>query len=159
MQSFDASSIVYAWDNYPPEIFPPLWDWMAEQVSTKQLTMSVVAFDETINVSPDCATWLKDHDIQKLEVNNTILQESMRIKALLGIVNDKFGDGVGENDIFIIATAMVHRIDLVSDERRQKDLPKMMTRYKIPAVCNLPTVRVNCYNYLDYIKNSGAVFK
>ena len=33
MQTFDASSMIYAWDNYPIEQFPPLWDWMGVQVT------------------------------------------------------------------------------------------------------------------------------
>jgi len=32
MSLFDASSIIYAWDNYPPELFPPLWDWLEEEL-------------------------------------------------------------------------------------------------------------------------------
>lgn len=159
MLIFDASSIIYAWDNYPPDIFPPLWKWLAKQVSTNQITMSAVALDEVQHISPDCAQWLKDNDIERHAITNEILQESMRIKALLGIVNDRYGIGVGENDVFIISTALLLGVDLVSEEARQQGLPKVLANYKIPAVCNMQDVGVDCINFLDYIKSSGVVFR
>src|SRR5665647_46226 len=151
MLTFDASSIIYAWDNYPPDIFPPLWKWLAKQVSTNQIAMSVVALEEVQHLSPDCAQWLKDNNIQRLPVSNEILQESMRIKALLEIINDRYGTGAGENDIIIISTALFLGVGLVSDENMQPSLPRVLANYKIPAVCNMPDVGVICINFLEYI--------
>ena len=46
MRVFDASSMIYAWDNYPIQQFPPLWRWMAEQIERGFLVMPSIAFDE-----------------------------------------------------------------------------------------------------------------
>lgn len=43
MLVFDASSALYAWDNYPIEQFPPLWAWLALRIAKGQLTISAVA--------------------------------------------------------------------------------------------------------------------
>ena len=110
MQVFDASSMIYAWDNYPIRQFPGLWEWMATQIEEKKLVMPSVAFEEVANKTPDCGEWLKDHDLELLEISNAILQDAMRIKGLLGIVGDGYHPkGVGENDILIVATARAHK--------------------------------------------------
>ena len=106
MQVFDASSMIYAWDNYPVNQFPPLWKWMADQIDKEHLVMPSVAFDEVLHKTPDCGEWLKTQSIKRLAMSNTILQDAFRIKGLLGIAGDQYhSKGVGENDIFII----VHR--------------------------------------------------
>ena len=79
---------------------------------------------------------------------------------MLGIEEDQYHTkGVGENDIFIIATASFHGLTLISDEGRQFGKPESLARYKIPAVCELQKVGVNCINFLQLIRTSGAVFK
>lgn len=84
----------------------------------------------------------------------------MRIKHLLGIEEDQHHPkGVGENDIFIIATASVHGLTLVSDEGRQFKKPDILAKRKIPAVCELSGVGVSCINFLQLIRTSGTVFK
>ena len=87
-----------------------------------------------------------------------ILEEALRIQGLLGIQNDQYGGGVGENDILIIATAKIEGVDLISDENKQPNLPENMKNYKIPAVCALPSVQVGSLNFLELIKNSGCIF-
>ena len=39
MLVFDASSMIYAWDNYPVNQFPPFWQWIATQVEQRALVM------------------------------------------------------------------------------------------------------------------------
>lgn len=160
MLVFDASSIIYAWDNYPIEQFLGLWDWMAEQVSAQQIGMPDVALEEVHNKVPECSTWLKDNGLLIIPVGNAALQEAMRIKALLGIEGDRYHPkGVGENDILIIATAKLQDVALVSDEERQQVAPQVQSKRKIPSVCGLREVAVECINFLDYIKSSGTVFR
>lgn len=160
MQAIDASSIVYAWDNYPPEQFVPLWEWLAGQVDSNELVIPKVALDEVATVSPDCHVWLKSNGIQPIDISNDIVQEAVRLKGLLKIVNDQYHPkGVGENDLFIIAAAKINNLPLISNEEKQNNLPKKLERRKIPAVCDMNTVGVTCIDFLKYIKNSGAVFK
>lgn len=159
MRVFDASSMIYAWDNYPIGQFPGLWEWMAGQIEAKQLMMPSVAFEEVSHKTPECGEWLKDNNLDQLPISNAIVQDAKRIKALLGIVNDKYASGVGENDILIIAVARLHGAELVSDEAKQPNLPKIPSNRKIPAVCAMPTVSVPCINFIDYIKATGAVFR
>lgn len=159
MQTFDASSIIYAWDNYPIRQFPGLWGWMAEQIASKKLVMSGVAFDEVDNKIPECAKWLGDSNIELFAITNAIVQESLKIKHLLGIVGDRYhSKGVGENDIFIIATARVNSLGLVTNEGRQQKLPDIPGKSKIPVVCAMVEVGVPCLNFIEFIKRSEVVF-
>lgn len=160
MQVFDASSMIYAWDNYPAGQFPGLWEWMASQIEAKQLVMSSVAFEEVGHKTPDCREWLKENNLEQLAISNAILQDAKRIKGLLGIVADNYhSKGVGENDILIIATARAHGAGLVSDEEKQRTLPQVLSKRKIPAVCDMHGVSVPCINFIEYIKHSEAVFR
>jgi hypothetical protein len=159
MQVFDASSMIYAWDNYPVGQFPRLWKWIAGQIEQKRLVMPRVAFEEVANKTPDCGDWLRENDLEQLEISSTILQDAMRIKGLLDIVDDNYhANGVGENDILIIATARAHRAELVSDERRQPLPPTIPGNRKIPAVCAMSEIAVPCINFIEYIKRSGEIF-
>lgn len=159
MLVFDASSMIYAWDNYPEKQFPPLWKWMTAQVEQEVLVMPKVAFEEVEHKASDCAKWLKERNLVRLEITNSILQDANRIKGLIGVIDDNYGaDGVGENDLLIIATARAYGIELVSDERKQPLLPKKLSNCKIPAVCTMNTVNVSCTNFLDFIKNSKEIF-
>jgi predicted nucleic acid-binding protein len=159
MLVFDASSIIYAWDNYPIEMFPTLWDWLAAEITSGRLAIPEVAYDEVEHRSPECHAWLQDAEIPVIDVEEATLLMAAAIKELLGIQGDAYhADGVGENDLLIIACASVHGHSLISDERKQVTLPNLMKRFKIPAVCNHAHVRVVCLNFLAFIKSSNVVF-
>jgi len=160
MRVFDASSMIYAWDNYPIGQFPGLWEWMANQIEANQLVMSIVAFEEVEHKTLDCCEWLKENNIEILAVSGAILQDAMRIKDALGIVGDNYhAKGVDEKDILIIATARAKGAELVSDEAKQPGPLQISSKRKIPAVCAMPTVAVSCINFIDFIKATGAVFR
>jgi len=159
MHVFDASSIIHAWDNYPIGNFPPLWQWLAEQIEAGEFAIPEVALEEVAKKAPECGDWLKDHEITVLPLTNAVLQQAVAIKHLLGIVEDEYhAKGVGENDIFIIATAKVAGTTLISDEGRQFRLPDVMSKCKIPAVCDLDEVSIECIPFIELIKGSGAIF-
>ncbi len=158
MPALDASSAIHAWDNYPIEQFPALWAWLADQIAAAKLTIAAVAMTEVEKKSPDCADWLKVQDITVLPITQDILTDALRIKSLLGIVGERYGTGVGENDLFIIATIRARGVELLTDESRQPSLPTNMQKYKIPAVCALPGVRVQCLNFVEYFKRSKVIF-
>jgi hypothetical protein len=158
MRIFDASSVIHAWDNYPASQFPKLWRWIGGQIEAKEFCIARAAFEEVKLKSPECADWLTDAEIIGIVENNAILTEALRLKKLLGIQNDQYGGGVGENDLLIVATAKVEGADLVSDEKKQPLLPTRMPNYKIPAVCGFDTVEVTCINFVELIKQSGSVF-
>ncbi|HBO3681434.1 TPA: DUF4411 family protein [Pseudomonas aeruginosa] len=158
MWAFDASSIIYAWDNYPKNHFPALWKWLENQVFTGAIQMPDVAFHEVNHKTPDCGKWLEDSEISTIPPNTDILRCAAGLKSLLGIVGDKYGTGVGENDLIIIATAEHKGLNLVSNEKVQIDLPKSLVKYKIPAVCKTKKPPTHCINFLEYIKQSKAIF-
>lgn len=159
MRAFDASSMIYGWDNYPIGQFPNLWKWMASEVKGKNVGLCVVALEEVKHKTPECSAWLHDNDVEVLPAGNAELQEALRIKSLLGIVNDQYHPkGVGENDLIIISVCRLIGIGLVSDEERQVTLPINAARRKIPAVCSVDTVNVDCINFLEFLKQSGQVF-
>lgn len=158
MQVFDASSIVYAWDNYPVAQFPGMWRWLAAQMADQSIVMASVALTEVGHVAPECAHWLEENGVGTLPMTDAILQDALRIKNLLGIVSDKYGGGVDENDLMIIATARSARARLISNETAQPGLPKIMANYKIPAVCAMAGVKVECVNFVEFVKQSKVVF-
>lgn len=159
MHVFDASSIINAWDNYPIEQFPALWDWIAEQIEEDNLAFPQTAYNEVKKKSPECEAWLKCQSVIKISTDNAIMQEAFRIKELLGILGDNYGAGVGENDLLIIATAKIHNGILVSNESIQTKLPAKLENYKIPAVCNMVSVKVPCVNFITFLKESKSVFR
>jgi Domain of unknown function (DUF4411) len=158
MPTLDASSIMYAWDNYPSEQFPGLWRWLAAQMELAQLTIPSVALDEVLAKSPDCGAWLKAVPIQTLGESAKSLLCAAQIQAALGVKDGIYGNGVKSNDVRIIAIAKVANAELLTDERTQPGLPKKLLNYKIPAVCDLKSVGVVHLNFLEYIKRSKQVF-
>ena len=159
MHTLDASSIIHAWDNYPLTQFPGLWNWLSAEIQSQRLSIAVVALEEVSHKSPDCATWLKAHNIRRLPMSNAVLQAAKQIKDDVGIQNDQYHPkGVDENDILIIAAAQYHGATLITNEARQSSSPKEPTRRKIPAVCDLPSVAVAHQNFLDFFRASGQIF-
>ncbi len=121
--------------------------------------MSDVAFEEVERVSQECADWLGLIPIERIETSGTVLARAQMIMHTLGIEGGDFhSDGVDENDLIIVATCAENGWPLTSNESVQNTKPANMKRYKIPAVCQLESVSVECGNFIDYLKATKEVF-
>jgi hypothetical protein len=158
MQVFDASSSLYAWDNYPIEQFPKLWEWLGNLVKRQQIVFAAAAFNEIGHKSPECSEWLEANYAFKVSVDNAITKAALDIQTKLGILQDNYGNGVDENDIFVIATAKIKLFGVVSDEAIQSKAPTNIKNSKIPLVCSMNGIQVPCKNFITYLKISGVVF-
>lgn len=154
MYSFDASSMIHAWDNYPHENphFDSLWQWFSEQIDNKNFGISAKALDEVNHKIPECGDWLKRKNIEVYPLTATGLATAQGIKTFLGIIEEQYTKGVGENDLLIISIAKENGTTLVSEESRQNNLPALKSNYKIPAVCDMTVVNVECVSFLDLLK-------
>lgn len=114
-------------------------------------TMPEPAYIECVSKIPECEEWLDCCDLQRHALTNNVLRSALTIKTSIGVTVDYHNDGVGENDVFIISTAKEVGFALVSNERFQSPLPVSMSRYKIPAVCNMQHVGVKCLSFLDLL--------
>lgn len=156
---FDASAIIHAWDNYPIANFPPFWTWISHEIADDRFAISDVAFDEVDNKAPECAKWLKEKKIRKIVLTNEILISAGECKLLLGIVAENYHpNGVGENDLLIIAAAKIENTILITEESRQNILPIDKRKYKIPAVCGIDDIGVTSKNIRELITESSKVF-
>jgi hypothetical protein len=159
MRVIDASSLLHAWDEYPIENFPKLWEWLETEIIEKKIVLSRVAIEEVDHISPDCRAWLGNiNNFAAIEIDNAIATHAIAINTALGIQNDQYGTGVDYNDVIIIATAKSLSYELISNESRQPALPPNRKRYKIPAVCSLPDISVACINFRELIRASNQVF-
>ena len=156
---FDASAIIDGWEHYPIAQFPGVWSWISNEIKNGNILISKVAFKEVKDKYSECAKWIDDNDIQKIEVSKDILKFSLDIQKLLGIEGDNYGNGVGENDIIIISSAKSMGAILISNENVQTNLPQTNKKnYKIPAVCKMEYVGIECINFLEFIKKSRQIF-
>lgn len=154
MYSFDASSIIHVWDNYPQDngLFSNLWEWFATNIKNEKFTISETAFNEVAHKIPECGAWLKEEDIKIHKKTATSLLTSLEIKKRLDIEEDKYTKGVGENDLYIIAITKEVGSILVTEEAIQTKLPRLKSNYKIPAVCKIKEVDVKCCNFVSLLK-------
>jgi hypothetical protein len=73
MYTFDASSIIHAWDNYPIAQFPPMWGWVSEQIVDDTFSIPLVAMEEVEQKTPKCFQWLKDELIPVLPLTALVI--------------------------------------------------------------------------------------
>jgi len=166
MFSFDASALIYFWDNYPERhaYLKPLWnEWFASLVRDKTFAISEVAREQV--KTDDLVAWMKRERVE-FETYNILAEDAaaaQQIKDELGIVDDNYSKdgGVDENDILIIAVAKRTGTILVSDEAKQPEskLPSNKINYKIPAVCALESVGVRCINIAELLKREELYAK
>lgn len=114
LYSFDASAMIYLWDNYPIQNpnFDSMWQWFFGQVAQENFVISDVAIKE---VKQKILYSKLEKDIPEsavfIKILNTIivhkktpedLKTVQTIKSTLKIDGEAYGKGVGENDLLLM---------------------------------------------------------
>lgn len=155
LYSFDASSIIHLYDNYPMDNpnLEMLWDWFRDKMLNEDFVIPKRAFKEVIHKTPaDFIEWFKV--IKKIDETLEDLTMVQNIKDLLEIEEDDYHvKGVDENDLIIISVSKRIVATLVQNEK-QLNLPILKKKYKIPSVCNLDEVKLENLDIAELLKRN-----
>lgn len=157
----DASTLIDIWFRFPKElkVFGPLWEQIEELVSTGVLVVTRRNFEEVKHKGQEIHDHFKSLGIKILTPTQQILQHALNIQEKLGIadaeIKNNRREGVDEGDLLCIATAKCNGIILVTEEKRQPVIDgnkgPSLTKYKIPRVCAMDSVDVECINFLELL--------
>ena len=141
----DTSSLIAAWEErYPPDHFPKFWQLLEEAITSGQLIVCEAVLDETKKRSEELHRWLRRFDGHIVPFEEAIQAAAKKVLAA-------FPRLVGEHkmafaaDPFVIATAMVRRLTVVTEEGLGS--PR---KPRVPDVCRANGVE--CINLIRVIR-------
>jgi predicted nucleic acid-binding protein len=147
----DTSSLIAAWDErYPPENFAKFWTLMAKALNDGTISLSLAVLDELKKKSEDLHTWLGEQEVPVVQLEEDIQVEVAAIlqkhPRLVMAKKQRFAA-----DTFVIATAKIKNLTLVTEEKPTGNLAKP----NIPDVCN--DYSIPCINLLKLIRQEAWV--
>ena len=146
----DTSALIAAWDErYPIDHFPKLWDHLSVALGCGGAWVHESVIDELKKRSTDLAKWLGGFDDAIIPFEAEIQRRSRELlrKYPRLVMEHKAAFAA---DPFIIATAMVHGLTVVTEEGKGS-----LTKPKIPDVCLAEGQP--CIKLLDMIRTKGWV--
>lgn len=129
---FDTGAFITSWRTWHPiDVFPSLWDRLEDLIASGEIVSPDVVHDELKQKDDELARWAKRRkglflplSAEVQDATSTILRDYPRLM--------EEGSDRNRADPFVIATAQVHRIPIVTGERKQGKEQKPT----IPFVCN-----------------------
>jgi hypothetical protein len=148
----DTSAWLDGWArDYPPDVFPSLWEKLAECVTAGVLKCSEEVYVELEKKEDGLHDWLK----ARKEVIVPIDEEIQRIVSELLKAYPRLVDthrNRSQADPFVIATAECLKAVVVTGERPRGKLDTP----KIPDVCEVRKLR--CITFLEMLRELGWKF-
>lgn len=134
--------------SYPLDIFPSAWAKIQALIDDKQLASSIEVYKELEQNDDVVFDMVKKNKHIFLEIDNDIQIETINILSkhplLIDLKKRKY-----DADVFVIATAMVNRSSVVSEENPSGGIH----RKKIPDVCK--EYNIPCIKLLDMLRAEG----
>lgn len=136
---------------YPPAQFPGLWARIEALVASGDIVSSDEVRLEIERKDDDVHAWCKERRSMFLPLSAEVQEAATSLlRAFPRLVDARTGKSMA--DPFVIATAQVHAIWVVTQERAT-GRPR---RPKIPDACL--SIGIRCATLLDLIKAEGWVF-
>jgi len=149
--------------SYPPDVFPSLWEKIAESKDRIILIKSIYdeiepfsSSDKKISNSKKkekypLRIWLEENGFIETKVKEKVNFFSLELEKKYEI-ND-LSRGAGQKDITLIAYAKTTGATVVTFEAEQQQRPSKKCNYKIPLICKDENVK--CINFITMLKNLG----
>jgi hypothetical protein len=148
----DTSAWLDGWArDYPPDVFPSLWDKLAERVADGVLKCSEEVYVELKKKDDGLHDWIKSRKEVLVPIDEKIQGiVSELLEAYPRLVDTHRNRS--QADPFVIATAELLQAVVVTGElpRGNLDVPK------IPDVCEARKIR--CINFLEMLRELGWKF-
>lgn len=156
----DANIFITAWyAGYPVQIFPSLWQQIAE--AKEEIIIIKPIFDEIEPISSSekklsmqekrnkypLRVWLNENQFSEVPLNEDVNSLSLELERTYEIHDTS--KGAGQIDITLIAFAKIFNKMIITLEGEQKQKPKEKYNYKIPLICN--EQGVECINFVEML--------
>lgn len=148
----DTSAWLDGWvRDYPEEVFPSLWEKLAERIEGGQVRCSEEVYVELEKKDDGIHDWLKKHKQAVVPINEEIQKIVTELLKEHPRLVDTFRQR-SQADPFVIATAEALGAVVVTGEkpRGKLDIPK------IPDVCEQR--RIPCISFLQMLRELGWKF-
>lgn len=149
----DANVFITCWnETYPINIFPSLWEQIAQHQSDIILIKPI--YDQIIVKEDPLTKWLKENRFFSTSIDDETESLSLEWEGKYQIREES--KGVDEEDIKLIAYAKREsRIVVTLEKKQDKDPSRKKYNYKIPPVCS--EEKVPCINFVEMIDDLGIV--
>ncbi|MBU0699872.1 DUF4411 family protein [bacterium] len=160
----DANIFITAWYiNYPINIFPSLWEKIANKKD--EIILIKPIFDEIEPISSSdhkleiaekrtkypIRMWLIENGFTETSIDDDINKTSLELEKAYEI-ND-ISKGADNKDILLISYAKEKNKTVVTLEGNQPQKPKEKYNYKIPLICQ--EQKVKCIDFVQMIGGLG----
>lgn len=156
----DANIFITAWYiSYPPRIFYPLWNQIAQHRADIVLIKPVydeiepipssdrkLAMDKKREIYP-LRVWLEESRFAVPDISNEVNALSLDFERKYETDNES--KGAGQTDITLIAYAKEMNKTVVTLEAEQPQKPKEKYNYRIPLICQ--EQKVDCINFITLL--------
>lgn len=152
MYCIDTSGFLDGWvRNYPPDVFPPIWENLDYLIKQRQIIATEEIFYELERKNDDIFKWVKERRDMFIPTTTDIQVEVASIlsnhKRLIDSRKGRSGA-----DPFVIAVAKLKNCTVVTGEKPTGK----MNKPKIPDVCR--SMGLQCINLLELFRELNWVF-
>ena len=147
----DSSGWLDGWTrNYPPDVFPTLWQRIEELVDAGEIIASEEVYVELAKKDDDLHDWIQARKSMLVPSDEAIQQRVVEILRKYPRLVDTL-KGRSQADPFVIATALERDAVVVTGE-----LMGSAAKPRIPFVCQAEGVR--CITFLEMIRELKLTF-
>ncbi len=151
--SIDTSPLIDAYRvNHPPDVFPPVWDFLAELAGEGVLGASEEVLHELKARDDELLGWARANHCMFHPTDDAVQCEVARILEMhAGLVHHE--SERQQADPFVIALAVVEGCSVVTSELPTRNL----ARPRIPDVCS--DLGLRCLSLVEMFRDQGKVFR